>query len=315
MKNCPSALRTHLAGGQITCAYIWKVKRLDGLILGFTNHDRDIAFDAGDGDGSVVYAASTGLATTAISTKSNLSVDNMEATAFLNSSAITERDLRANLYDYSDIKVMVANWADLTMGCMIVRRGTLGIVKLVNGQFTAELRGMTDRLRTVLGASYGATCRAEFGSGLNGIDMDSKYLCMIDVTAYRQTGTAYAQGGDPRLITLHGSILMPGTSTPTAVAPDDWFEDGIINFTSGVLNGFSFEIKSSTKSSLATVTLFLPVPFPCADGDAFMIEPGCNKTPAVCTNKFHNIVNLRAEPFIPGMDHYLDVPGGGGGLG
>jgi uncharacterized phage protein (TIGR02218 family) len=312
MKTVSSDLRDHLSGGQTTVAYLWKVKRLDGTILGFTNHDRDISFDDGRGDGSVIYKASTGFANSAASSKSDLSVDNLEAVGFLDSSAITENDLRANLYDDSDIIVYLVNWNDLSMGAMVVRRGTLGIVKLVNGKFTAELRGLTHKLTTQVGATIGPVCRAEFGSGLNGIDMNSKYLCRVDVTAYQQTGSIETPI-DPSGFMPNPGLKMVGTATPDVEPPDGWFNDGFITFTSGNNSGFSFEIKSWVQTPI--MRLFLPVPYPMAPGDTFIIEPGCNKTTGDCTNKFNNIVNFRGEPFIPGMDRFLTGIGGGSGIG
>ena len=105
---------------------------------------------------------------------------------------------------------------------------------------------------------------------------------------------------------------MIGSSTPPAPAPAGWFNDGIITFTSGQNNGLSFEIKSWDGTNL---TLFLPLEFPAAVSDTFTIEPGCNKTTGDCSNKYNNIVNFRGEPFIPGMDRFLDIPGAGSGLG
>jgi uncharacterized phage protein (TIGR02218 family) len=311
MKTASAAMKVHLALGQTTLAYLWKVKRVDGTIFGFTNLDRDIAFDCGDGDGSVTYKASTGFANSAAQSKSDLSVDNMEAIGFLDSTAITERDLRGNLYDEADIKVMLINWADLTMGSVIIRRGTLGIVKMENGKFTAELRGPQYKLTAQLGASLGAICRAEWGSGLNGIDMDSKWLCMIDVTLYRQTGSIASAPNASTLVPTSG-LLMVGSATPTAPAPSGWFNDGIITFTSGQNNGFSFEIKTWDGTNLG---LFLPLDFPVVATDTFTLEPGCNKTLGDCKKKFNNVINRRAEDFIPGMDRFLTVPGVGSGLG
>ena len=315
MKTVSPGLATHLAGNPTTLASCWKVKRWsDGVLIGFTSHDQDLDFDLGDGDGSITYLAATGFSNSAASNKSDLSVDNMEITAFLNSDAITEADLRANVYDYADVKQFSVNWSDLTQGALIIRRGTLGIVKIVNGAYTAELRGLSDKLRNTLGASFGPICRAEFGSGLNGIDLKSKYLCMVDVTAYQQTATILAQG-DPRVIVPNAVLAMPGTATPTDAAPGNWFADGIIKFLTGTLAGLSFEIKTSASGFQGEIHLFLPTPRPAGGGDEILIEPGCNKSPGDCTFKFQNIVNFRGEPFIPGMDKFLDVPGAGSGLG
>jgi uncharacterized phage protein (TIGR02218 family) len=312
MKTASDALKAHLIGGSMTLAYLWKVKRTDGTILGFTNLDRDITFDDGAGDGPVTYQASTGFANSAAASKSDLSVDNLEVMGFLfDSMSLSEGDLRAGIYDDADIVVRMVNWADLGMGSVVIRRGTLGIVKMVNGKFTAELRGLTHKLTTILGESTGPVCRAEFGSGMNGIDMDSKYLCMVDVTQYQQNGSVFGVTS-PRAFIPSGGLLMVGSATPTAPAPAKWFDDGVITFTSGANNGYSFEIKSWDGE---TLTFFLPLAYAPAPGDTFVIEPGCNKTSGDCKNKFNNIVNMRAELYIPGMDRFLNVPGSGSGLG
>jgi hypothetical protein len=383
MKAASSALQAHLAQGQTTCAYLWKVKRTDGTILGFTTHDRDISYDAGDGDGATTYLASTGFTNTADQGKSNLEVDNMEVTAFLDSSSITEADIRANLYDDAIISIRLVNWADLTQGDMLLRTGTLGVVKMANGLCTAEIRGLTYKLETVIGSTYGPVCRADFGSGLNGIAMDSQWLCMIDVTLFRQTGSLasvtdsrtlvptagllqvrpaatlptwqpdqfYPMGA--QIIDENGSIEQviavrgtgengPGPSEPgwtlglsattvdnnpdeagpngvtwenmgtnlgaiAPAAPVGWFNDGILTFTSGTLNGRVFEIKTWDGTTLDMFLALVPLP---SAGDTFTIEPGCNKTADNCLNKFNNIIHRRAEDFIPGMDQILATPGG-----
>jgi uncharacterized phage protein (TIGR02218 family) len=296
MKTISPELTAHLAGNPTTLAYLWKVKRADGVIMGFTTFDVDITYTDGDGD-TVTYLAATGFTNTAASNKSDLSVDNIEVTAFLDSSAIDENDLRAGVYDNCDVSIRIVNWNDLTMGDLMVSRSTVGIVKMVNGMFTAELRGLTQKLTTVLGATYGPVCRAIFGSGLSGIDMDSKYLCMFDVTTVRQTGVVDSAPDAGTIVPMAGLTGATG-----------WFDDGFLKFTSGVLAGKAFEIKAWDGT---TLTLFLPMPTPPASLDTFEIEPGCNHLVGPvgdCQNKFSNIVNFRGEPFIPGMDRILDYP-------
>lgn len=264
--------------------------------MGFTNFDVDLTYTDGDGD-TVTYLASTGFTNTAASNKSDLSVDNIEVTAFLDSESIDENDLRAGLYDNCDVSIRIVNWADLSMGDMMIRKATVGIVKMINGMFTAELRGLTQKLTTTLGATYGPVCRAVFGSGLNGIDMDSKYLCMFNLNDVRQNGSVDDVGD--------AATIIPAIGLTGAAA---WFDDGFIKFTSGVLDGYAFEIKTWDGT---TLTLFLPMPIPPARGDTFQIEPGCNHLVGPggdCQNKYNNIVNFRGEPGIPGMDQILNYP-------
>lgn len=115
-------------------------------------------------------------------------------------------------------------------------------------------------------------------------------------------------------------LLQKGSTTPNASAPANWFTDGELTFTSGLNNGFSFEIKTWDGTTLG---LFLPMPFSPAPGDTFTIEPGCDKTPtATGCLKFQgystdglqtiiaptNILNFRGEPFISGNDLYYQFP-------
>jgi uncharacterized phage protein (TIGR02218 family) len=301
MKTASTALKAHLQQGQTTLAYLWKVKRVDGTLLGFTNHDVNIGpyLDA-DGD-TVTYLASTGFVPFASQNKSDLSVDNLEVTGFLESESLQESDLRAGRYDDALIEERFVNWADLTMGDVLLRSGTLGIVKMSNGMFHAELRGRAYKLTTVIGSLYGPTCRAQFGSGLNGIDLNSQWLCMIDVTLWRQAGSV-ASVTNSRIVVPNSGLKMVGSSTPTNPAPADWFDNGIITFTSGVNDGISFEIREWDGTRLL---LYLPMPSLPAASDTFTIEPGCDHTPTDCQQKFVNIDNFRGENFMPGNDTIL----------
>src|SRR5690349_5148170 len=100
--------------------------------MGFTSHDQDIEFDG------VTYFAATGFTPSATDTNSDMSVDNLQVTAFLDSSAITDTDIRNGLYDGADIEIRIVNWADLTMGDLKVRKGTLGVLSMAKGLLTAE---------------------------------------------------------------------------------------------------------------------------------------------------------------------------------
>ena len=71
-----SGLRAHLAGGATTTCYCWAVARRDGVVLGFTDHDRDLSFEG------VVFRADTGLTAGALQHLSGLAVDNAESIRF-----------------------------------------------------------------------------------------------------------------------------------------------------------------------------------------------------------------------------------------
>jgi uncharacterized phage protein (TIGR02218 family) len=286
VKTASTALKAHMAGEQTTLAGLWKVKRRDGTLLGFTAHDKDLTFDDGSGDGSIVYTASTGFTPSATEAGADLAVDNLQIVAFLDSDSVSESDVAAGKYNYCKVELSIVNWVDLTMGRMKLRKGTLGQVKVQNGQFSAEIRGLSFYFGTVIGRSFSPLCDADLG--------DTR--CTVDLTPLTQTGSANVVT-DAREFTPAAGLSPAGSG---------YFTDGILTFTSGANNGAAMEIANWDGT---TITLFESMPFPVAHGDTFTIEPGCDHTtgPAGC-GKFSNIINYQGFPQMPGTDQILNYP-------
>jgi uncharacterized phage protein (TIGR02218 family) len=296
MKTISVALAAHFGLSCTTLAVLWKVKRQDGTILGFTNHDVDITYN--DGADTVAYKALTGYTPSAVESGSDFGTDNLQATAFLDSIAITEADLRAGVYNYADIEIRAVNYNDLTMGDCKIRKGTLGQVKIQNQEFISEIRGLTFWLTTMLGQTYGPGCRADLG--------DAK--CQVDLSMLRQTGSVAT-------VTDNETFVPTSGLSPAGAA---YFNYGIVTWTSGANNGYQMEISNWDGT---TAILFESMPNDIQIGDTFTIEPGCNKG-TDCNTKFigvklldgsttgsgGNILNKRSEDFIPGMDSILQYP-------
>ena len=141
-----------------TLATCWRITRLDGRELFFTDHDRDLAFEGN------VYKASAGYSRTAISNDASLGVDNLDVEGVFDSAAITEEELRAGLFDQAEARIFLVNWADPSMGSLRMRRGWFGEVTLgEQGVFKTELRGMTQALQQRIGELYSPECRADLG--------------------------------------------------------------------------------------------------------------------------------------------------------
>ncbi len=54
MKTISAELQAHLASENVTLATCWKLTRTDSVVMGFTDHDRDLVV------GAVTYVAATG---------------------------------------------------------------------------------------------------------------------------------------------------------------------------------------------------------------------------------------------------------------
>lgn len=98
--------------------------------------------------------------------------------------------------------------------------------------------------------------------------------------------------------TVRSYIKTRNSLVPQVVVgyPDNYFALGTVTFTSGANAGIARAIRSSSRSSPATI---VPWPFPVAFGDTFVMVPGCDKTRQTCAAKYNNLARYRGMPFIP----------------
>lgn len=161
-KATTAGMRTHLDGVTTSLASIWRITRTDGQNFYFTDHDRDIDFD--DGDGVATYKSNSGFDRSAISNRTGLSVDNLDVQGLLNAGDVTEIDLRAGRFDYADVRISLVNWKNLTHGTIKVRRGRFGEITISQvGVYRTELRGLTQALSQNIVDVYQPECRADLG--------------------------------------------------------------------------------------------------------------------------------------------------------
>ena len=89
-------------------------------------------------------------------------------------------------------------------------------------------------------------------------------------------------------------------------SPADYFQEGLLLWTSGLNSGQAMEIKSYAEATQEMV-LFLKMREAVAVGDFLTVLPGCDKTAATCIAKFGNIINFQGEPDVPGEDQILQI--------
>jgi uncharacterized phage protein (TIGR02218 family) len=282
MKLLPPALQSHLATGTTTLAWCWRITRNDGTKLGFTDHDRDLAFDG------TAFEAATGFTASEIKDALGLSVDNLEVSSALKSDRLNEDDLAAGLYDDAIVEIWRVNWTD-TDQRVLMRSGSLGEVRRSGAAFTAEVRGLAHYLQQPKGRLYQSACDADLGDARCGIDLDNP--------AFRGTGTVLA-APTPRLVTASGLAAFAA----------GWFTRGLVTFTSGANAGRSHEVKRHTLAGTeATIELWQPMASAISAGDTFTVTAGCDKQLATCKTRFANAANFRGFPHMPGPDYILAV--------
>ena len=244
--------------------------------MGFTDHDVDIIYDA------VTYQAQAGFTPTALQTSATLAVDNLDIEGLLDAACIREEDLLAGLYDFAEVDVFLINYTDLTQGRMVLRTGWLGQVSVSQGQFVAELRGLTQRLSQTVGQLYSPTCRAMLGDA----------ACGVNLAGYTHSGQVSAA--------TSRSQFTDSANTQAS----GYFAYGKVTFTSGANAGLSMEVKQFANGSF---TLILPLPHAIAAGDDYTAIAGCDKRFSTCAATFDNAVNFRGEPHVPGLDAMMQT--------
>lgn len=278
MKTISTELKEHIAQEVTTLATCWKVTRRDGVVMGFTDHDAVIHFEA------VNYEAATGFTPTAVESSAALNVDNLDLEGMLDAAAITEEDVMAGRYDFAEVEVFLVNYADPLQGRMIVRTGWLGEVTMQAGRFVAELRGLSQHLAQRIGQIYSPACRASLG--------DAK--CGVNLAGYTVSGAVTSSSG-------RAGFMDSGRGEDAG-----YFAAGIVTFTSGGNAGLQMEIKEFLNGQFV---LTLPLPQAILAGDTYQAVAGCDKTVQTCIARYDNAVNFRGEPHVPGIDRLLETAG------
>jgi len=282
MRTIPPALQTKLDSGVTTLCRCWIVTRNDGTVQGFTDHDEDVALD------SVICLAGSGLTGSEATQKLGLSVDSSEMSGALNADTLNEDDLAAGRYDAAGVEIWLVDWSEPALRVLLAK-GTLGEVKREGTAFTAEVRGLSQRLAEDSGRLYTATCGADLGDG----------RCAVDLTnaAFRGSGTVLA-------LNATSSFSAGGLDG----FDDGWFTAGKLSFTTGANSGLAVEVKSHGKAADVTIALWQAMPQPIAPGDEFTVTAGCDKRFATCHDRFNNVANFRGFPHIPGNDFVVRYP-------
>lgn len=272
-------LDAHIEGPTTTLAMLWKIERRDGGILGMTSHDQDITFE------SLSYKASSAVNPSTLEAKASGGVDSTELAAVLEDDRITREALLAGAYDGAEVTLSLVNWADLTMGSIILMRGTMGEVSLSDGAFRAEVRGLLQSARANITRRLTLTCQvSEFGDAECGVNLAAlTFTGEVDLSSGRRAFTA--------------SDLIGRTES---------FKFGKVVWTSGDNVGSSQPV-ASLNSTTGAVELMVPTGNAIQVGDEFSISAGCDRSLAACKS-YSNVLNFRGFPTVPGTDAVLRAP-------
>ena len=280
MKTLSPALQAHLDDGTTTLSWCWRISRNDGVALGFTDHDRALAFDG------TVFEPESGFAASEIRAGSDLAVDAQDATGVLTSDRITETDILDGQWDNAAVELWRANWAD-TSQRVLLRRGAVGQIRRGRMAFVAEVRSLAHVLGQTVGRTFQAGCDAALGDVRCGIALENAIYKAMGVVTDLLRDRAFMASG------------LSGFDA-------GWFTSGTLTWTSGANAGRATEVLAhGLTDAIATLTLLEAPVRAIAEGDSFAARAGCDKRIATCSVKFANMANFRGFPNIPGQDAVL----------
>lgn len=278
MRSINDQLKQRLAGETTHFATCLRLKRKDGTVFGFTDHINDVFIE------NLNYQADSGFFSSAIENTASLAVDNLEVGGFLNAASIKNEDITAGLYDHAYVEIFVVDYTALDLGEILLKTGYLGEIKLLNNQFVAEVRGLSEKLSNNIGKLYSPTCRAEFcGSE-----------CKIVNSQHFEYGA------------VSEVINKTCIKSKDLHIENYLYNIGSIKFISGKNKDLSILLK---KCKGSTVTFLLEFPNAIKKGDKFILYAGCDKKIETCCNIYNNALNFRGEPHLPGTDEILKTAG------
>lgn len=213
MRQLPGELAERIESGAATLCHAWLLKRIDGVVAGFTDHDRDLEVDG------VVCRASSGWTRGAAESAVGLTPGAAVVGGVLDDAAITEADIAAGLLDRAEVALWRVDWRrpDLKARIWVVR---LARVRREGGSFTADLEGPLAALERVIGRTYGRDCDAQLGDA----------RCTVDLASYpgetcdKRWPTCRSKFGNG--VNFQGFPDIPGDDFLTAAPVEGGRNDG-----------------------------------------------------------------------------------------
>lgn len=267
------ALKTAFGREVTRIALNWRLTRADGVVLGFTSHDRDIAIDG------VSYWARPGMTPSSVSLSAGFEPDSMEVEGVLDAAGIRAHDLDSGRWAGARLELFACDWDAPDLGQHRLLRASIGDVARelgTGGGFRVELVSDVAALELTGAPLCSPLCRASLGDARCGVDMAGRRLAVE------------AAGGAGHDVQLAAAVPDP-----------DRFACGRMRVVTGPLAGVDRGVASVAGTSL---TLQDPLWAAGLAGARLWLEEGCDRRFETCAARFGNALAFDGEPHVPGND-------------
>lgn len=211
MRAVPAGLADRIESGAAGLCHAWILTRADGVVLGFTDHDRDLVVEG------VTCRAASGWTAGAAETAAGFSPGQAAAVGGFDDAALSEADLAAGLYDGARVDCRVVDWSapGLSVRLWAAR---VAAAKAEGGAFTLALEGPLAALDRVVGRTFARSCDAAFGDARCGVEAAPGVTCDKRWVTCRET---FGNG-----LNFRGFPTAPGEDFLTLYPSDGERNDG-----------------------------------------------------------------------------------------
>ena len=284
MKPASSALESLLGSAQFWMADCYIIEFTNGFIGHYTNADYSIT-DQATGH---VYAPGPKIGRTQVKFHVGAQVDELDITIGASPTDLIDgtqwfQAMQEGLFDSAIItlnRAFMATAGDTSAGLLTIFYGTVATCTVDRQKAIVKATTYLDLLNLNMPFRlFQAGCKY----ALYSVD------CTLVKSAFAVAGTVGAS--PPNSIT----VVTSGVSQATG-----YFSLGTMTFTSGLMDGESYPIQSSTNyGSYSQFNTMFPMSHTPNPGDTFNAYPGCDKQLITCQTKFSNGINFGGYPFIP----------------
>jgi uncharacterized phage protein (TIGR02218 family) len=279
MKQVSTELREYLHSRKHFYACdIYELRLASGLVFRYADYDMDIITD-----GNTFSCKGPIFEREDISLSSGISVDKMNISVYVDATDTiggTPTMHVANNGGFDDATLSLYRCYMSNPGVVVgtVEKFT-GDINVKSGgglEMNWEVKSSVQRLNVEWPLrKYYPTCPyALYGAG-----------CGLNIDNYTAYGT----------VTAVNSFQSFNTNL---AFPDNYYDQGGIEWLSGPLTGVSVPIKWSENRS-GSLYILIPLESAPVVGNTFRVYPGCDKLPGTCNSKFNNYLRNRATPYIP----------------
>lgn len=213
MRDIPEEMAARIESGAASLCHAWVLRRSDGVVSGYTDHDRDLVLDG------VACRAASGWTAGAADSATGLAAGSAAVAGALVEDGITDGEVEAGLYDGAAVELWRVDWdrPDLRVRLWTA---SLARIRREGAGFTAELEGPLAALERVVGRTYGSDCDALLGDARCRVDLDAFPGAACDRRWSTCVGT-FANGDN-----FQGFPDIPGDDFLTAAPVEGGRNDG-----------------------------------------------------------------------------------------